>query len=103
MGARRGRLETDKTRKTGNKKVKTNVGFHGSQRGIGTLRADVWDGAWQVGSGAGSHDECAGTGRTARGVLHEPEESNGADDGSEDDQSGVGACEGIGAVGDGGN
>jgi len=39
----------------------------------------------------------------ARGVLHKPEESDGAGDGFADDRAGIDACERVGAGGDGGD
>jgi len=37
------------------------------------------------------------------GVLHKPEESDGAGDGFADDRAGIDACERVGAGGDGGD
>src|ERR1700730_8132861 len=85
-------------------KRKTNdVGISRTQRRAGALRTNVWARSRPAGSFTGPIDECAGAGRPAWGVLHEPAKPGFAGDGPADDQSGVGSREGIGAIGDGGN
>lgn len=69
----------------------------------GEVRADVWEGTREAGGVTGPDHECAGTGGTTRGVLHEPKESDGAGDGFADGRAGIDACEGVGAGGDGGD
>src|SRR5208282_6409107 len=68
----------------------------------GEVRADVWEGTREAGGVTGPDHECAGAGGATRGVLHEPEESEGTGNGFADDCAGIDACEGVGAGGDGG-
>src|SRR5208282_50368 len=69
----------------------------------GEVRADVWEGTREAGGVTGPDHECAGAGGATRGVLHEPEESEGTGNGFADDCAGIDACEGVGAGGDGGD
>jgi len=86
--------------RTGERELR-HVGIQGIPGRAGAVRADVRTGTRKAGRVAGPNDECAGAGGTARGVLHEPEESNATGDGHTRDRAGIDAREGVGAIGDG--
>src|SRR5437016_477128 len=77
------------------------IGIRRAQGRTGKIRADVRTRAWPAGGVTRPSYECPGSGGPARSLLHEPAQSDSADDGPAHHHSRVSARERIGAIRDG--